>query len=79
MPARSLSGWRANPSVTQFQDHLAKTHTNIGNLQLAMGRPTEALTSHEQAREILKRLASQHPESSEFASQVGGTSGTTWP
>ena len=59
--------------VTQFQSDLALCHNNIGLIQSATGRPAAALKSHEQARAIRERLARDHPESPDFASNLGGT------
>ena len=43
---------RENPSVTQIQSELAASHANIGRLQRQMGRPLEALESHQQAHDL---------------------------
>ena len=40
---------RENPSVTQFQSDLARTHSKIGRLQGEIGRQAEAMASLEQA------------------------------
>ena len=73
-PARSRSGWRERTRlVTETQSDLASSHSNIGDLQLTMGRPAEALASCEQARAIWERLTRENPESSDFASRMGMT------
>ena len=64
---------RENPSVTQFQSDLARTHSKIGRLQSEIGRQAEAMASFEKVRPIRERLACENPKSSDFANRMGMT------
>ena len=52
---------RKDPTVAEYQNSLANSHNNIGNLYRATGKPSEALAVHQQALKIRKRLARKHP------------------
>ena len=63
---------RGNPAVTEYQSQLALNHNNIGSFLRETGKPTEALAAYMQAREIFERLVLEHPESPDYASNLGG-------
>ena len=46
---------------------------NVGGLHSAAGRHAEAAAAFEHARAIQERLAREHPESPDFASELGKT------
>ena len=64
---------RENPTVTEFQHDLAKSHNNIGVLLSATGKPAEALAAYEQARAIEERLARENPTVTQFQSDLAGS------
>ena len=49
------------------------SHNNIGQLKIDTGKPAEALAAFERARPIRERLAREHPESPDYASDLGAT------
>ena len=51
----------ANPSVTEFQQDLANTHENIGNLLSATGESFGAGEAHGKALAIRQKLADANP------------------
>ena len=52
---------------------MADVHFNIGNLMSGTDKPAEAMESYRPALAILRTLARDHPESSDFASRLGVT------
>ena len=63
----------ANPAVTEFQAHLAMSHTNIGILLKETGKPAEALASFKAALAIQQRLADANPTVTEFQIDLANT------
>ena len=61
---------RENPSVTQFQSDLAKSHNNIGILRSELGRRAEAMASYEKALAIRERLVREFPTVTQFQSDL---------
>jgi tetratricopeptide (TPR) repeat protein len=69
---------RGKPDVTEFQDELAKSFNNIGNVQLGIlhndtGQLDQAFESYSKALAIRERLAGEHPETPDYASNLGAT------
>ena len=60
----------ANPTVSEFQLEVAASHGNLGKMQNASGRLTEAMQSHQAARGIFERLANANPEVTGFQSEL---------
>src|SRR5262249_40464820 len=52
---------------------LARSHSGIGLLLTETGKPADARKSLRAALAIQTKLARQHPESTDFASEMGGT------
>jgi tetratricopeptide (TPR) repeat protein len=68
-----------NPSVTQFQNDLAGTYTNLGELQIAKGRPSDAERSYSRAREIREMLVAQNPSVTVFQNDLADSlNGLAW-
>src|SRR5262245_62931585 len=51
----------AYPHVTQYQDELATTCNNLGNLHNQRQKPREAIASFREAQDTLRKLAKAHP------------------
>ena len=56
--------------VTQFQEELAASHHNIGQLQDQLGQPRQSLASYEKAFAIQQRLACENPTVSKHRSHL---------
>ena len=74
---KALAIWerltRENPSVTEFQSDLARSHNNIGDVQSATGHPDQALESYGKALAIQERLARENPSVTEFQSDLAAS------
>ena len=57
---------RDNPTVTEYQNDLARSHNNIGALLSGTGEPNEALSAHQRALEIRERLVRDNPTVTEY-------------
>ena len=64
---------RENPSVTQFQSDLARTHSLIGRLQGDIGRQADAMASLQKARPIRERLARENPSVTQIQSELAAS------
>ena len=64
---------RDNPAVTSYQNDLAKTLNNLGNMLRATGRLTEALGAYRRAVAIKERLAHEHPTNNDFQTQLSAS------
>ncbi len=63
---------QANPSVIQYQSHLAAIHDNLGVMLNRMGRPAQSLESYHRARAIDERLVRDHPDVTDFWLDLAG-------
>jgi serine/threonine protein kinase len=63
----------ANPTVTQFQNELGRSHYNTGILLSDTGRPAEALQAYESALLIHKKLVEANPTVTEFQSDLAAS------
>ncbi len=61
----------SNPAVIEFQSDLAGSQNNIGVVQGRIGKPAEALTSHESALVIWRKLTEANPTVTEFQTGLG--------
>jgi tetratricopeptide (TPR) repeat protein len=52
---------KGHPGLPKFQNDLATTYFNLGNLLSALEEPKEALKQYEQARDLLLKLVKVHP------------------
>jgi serine/threonine protein kinase/tetratricopeptide (TPR) repeat protein len=62
----------ANPTISRLHGDLAASHHDIGLLLVESGKRADALKAYEAALTVRERLAREHPESSEYASSLGG-------
>ena len=60
----------AQPSFTDFQSDLAKSHNTIGVVLSDTGKPAEALEAYESARAIQQALADTNPAVTAFQSDL---------
>jgi serine/threonine-protein kinase len=60
----------AHPTVTEYQNNLARIHNNSGNLLRATGKPEEALAAYEQARAMFQKLADANPTVTEYQNSL---------
>jgi hypothetical protein len=64
---------RDNLSVTEFQNQLAASHNNIAKLQWETGDSDPALETYAKELMVQERLAREHPESRDNASDLAAT------
>jgi tetratricopeptide (TPR) repeat protein len=64
---------QAHPDEPEYQDALASSHYNTGNLLSHLGRREEALKEYSIARKIFTSLAKTHPELLKYQGGLGAT------
>eukprot|EP00913_Durusdinium_trenchii_P010879 g10208.t1 len=57
---------RDDPSATDYQDRLAASHQNIGDIFRKLGKPTESLAAYRASLRIRERLVNDNPTISRF-------------
>jgi tetratricopeptide (TPR) repeat protein len=64
---------KAQPDVLSYQQNLALTHNNLGNLLRELGKREEALVQHRQAGELRQQLVKAQPELHEYQNDLAST------
>jgi tetratricopeptide (TPR) repeat protein/tRNA A-37 threonylcarbamoyl transferase component Bud32 len=64
---------KAYPKVPLYQNDLAGTHNNLGNLLADLGKRQEALKEYQQARDLYSKLVKAHPNAPEYQQDLANT------
>src|SRR5262249_17852675 len=64
---------KANPAVTEYQNALATTLNNMGNLLQAQGKRQGALLAYRQARDLREKLVKGHAAVTEYQNGLAST------
>ncbi len=67
---------RENPTFTDYQSDLAKTHINLGLILCSNNQLAEGLAAFEQARAIQERLVQQNPTVTRYQSDLAESHNT---
>ena len=67
----AASSWQAHPSVTSYQENLAKSYCAVALLQYKAGRDEEAFASLAKSIAILEKLAESEPEQAHYHAALG--------